>query len=69
MTTTQSMQRFDDALDKLRSGDADFFNKLYWANTCDKCGREKAMNCGRGHEILSTMDRLTYSQPVPTEVE
>lgn len=69
MTTTQSMQRFEDALDKLRKGDSDFFNKLYWANTCDQCGSEKAMNCGRGHEILGVMDRLTYSMPVHTEAE
>lgn len=65
---TQSMQQFEDALDKFREGDPDFFNSFYWANTCPTCSHGKFMNCGRGHASLQMMERLMYSQPVELEV-
>lgn len=68
MTMTQSMQQFEEALDRFRSGDSDFFNKLYWKDVCGPCREANAMNCGRGHTILQTMERLMFSQPVDMEV-
>lgn len=67
MTTTQSMKRFDVALDRFRDVDAEFINKLYWSNTCERCSEEQSAFCGRAHEMLQMMGRLTFSVPVQTE--
>lgn len=68
MMTTQSMQRFEHALDKLRCEDNVFLNQLYWANTCPECSEDRSVNCGRGWRVLTVMGRLTFSLAIELEV-